>query len=191
MMSYKDLIETVFNDSKISEQYSFSESIFIEDIMTTITEREALVLYKRFAFNGYDFCTLKAIGLDFGVTGNRIRQIESKALRKLKHPSRNRCMRENRRMAEIQEENRQLAIKRAKEDQIERELYYKQHNISIDEFNFACRTRNCLMNSNIRNISDLLRWSEKELLKLPNFGRRSLNEIKGVLANIGLELEKD
>ena len=58
----------------------------------TLTPREQLVIYKRYGLNGYRVCTLDEIGREFEVTRERVRQIEQKALRKLKHPSRSRIM---------------------------------------------------------------------------------------------------
>jgi len=63
----------------------------IDDVLSTLTDREAKVLKLRFALDGGDRPrTLEEVGKYFGVTRERIRQIESKALRKLKHPSRRR-----------------------------------------------------------------------------------------------------
>jgi len=53
-----------------------------------LTERESKVLQMRFGLNGSKPLTLEEVGKNFGVTRERIRQIESKALRKLRHPSR-------------------------------------------------------------------------------------------------------
>jgi hypothetical protein len=52
----------------------------------------------------------------------------------------------------------------------------------------SVRTYNCLKNEGIRYIGELVQKSEDELLRTPNFGRKSLNEIKTVLAEIGLDL---
>jgi DNA-directed RNA polymerase alpha subunit len=52
----------------------------------------------------------------------------------------------------------------------------------------SVRTYNCLKNDGIRYIGELVQKSEDELLRTPNFGRKSLNEIKEVLAEIGLGL---
>ncbi len=56
----------------------------------------------------------------------------------------------------------------------------------VDELELSVRSQNCLKNDNIVYIGDLVRKSEGEMLKTPNFGRKSLNEIKEVLANMGL-----
>ncbi len=60
----------------------------IEEVFQTLSEREGKVLKMRFGLGGYRSMTLEEVGKEFGVTRERIRQIEAKALRKLKHPSR-------------------------------------------------------------------------------------------------------
>ncbi len=60
----------------------------IEEVFQTLSDREAKVLKMRFGLGGYRSMTLEEVGREFGVTRERIRQIEAKALRKLKHPSR-------------------------------------------------------------------------------------------------------
>jgi len=60
----------------------------IKDVLYTLSEREARVLKMRFGLDGYKPMTLEEVGKEFGVTRERVRQIEAKALRKLKHPSR-------------------------------------------------------------------------------------------------------
>ena len=60
----------------------------IEEVLSTLTDREAKVLKMRFGLDGKRPMTLEEVGREFGVTRERIRQIEAKALRKLKHPSR-------------------------------------------------------------------------------------------------------
>ena len=60
----------------------------IEEVFQTLSEREAKVLKMRFGLAGYRSMTLEEVGREFGVTRERIRQIEAKALRRLKHPSR-------------------------------------------------------------------------------------------------------
>ena len=60
----------------------------IEEVLSTLTDREARVLRMRFGLDGKNPMTLEEVGREFGVTRERIRQIEAKALRKLKHPSR-------------------------------------------------------------------------------------------------------
>jgi len=58
----------------------------------------------------------------------------------------------------------------------------------VDELELSVRSANCLKNDNIIYIGDLVQKSEQEMLRTPNFGRKSLNEIKEVLTNMGLTL---
>lgn len=58
----------------------------------------------------------------------------------------------------------------------------------VDELELSVRSANCLKNDNIVYIGDLILKSEGEMLRTPNFGRKSLNEIKEVLAQMGLHL---
>lgn len=58
----------------------------------------------------------------------------------------------------------------------------------VDELELSVRSANCLKNDNIVYIGDLVQKSESDMLRTPNFGRKSLNEIKEVLANMGLHL---
>ena len=58
----------------------------------------------------------------------------------------------------------------------------------VDELELSVRSANCLKNDNIVYIGDLVQKTEVEMLRTPNFGRKSLNEIKEVLANMGLHL---
>ena len=60
--------------------------------------------------------------------------------------------------------------------------------IPISDFELSVRSRNCLKKMNIKNLGDLLRTSEQELLSYKNFGETSLNEIKSLLAVKGLRL---
>ena len=58
----------------------------------------------------------------------------------------------------------------------------------VDELELSVRSANCLKNDNIVYIGDLVRKTEAEMLRTPNFGRKSLNEIKEVLSSMGLRL---
>ncbi len=61
----------------------------------------------------------------------------------------------------------------------------------VDELELSVRSANCLKNDNIVYIGDLIQKTEAEMLRTPNFGRKSLNEIKEVLAALGLHLGMD
>jgi DNA-directed RNA polymerase subunit alpha len=58
----------------------------------------------------------------------------------------------------------------------------------VDALEISLRSANCLKNDNITYIGDLVQKTEAEMLRTPNFGRKGLNEIKQVLAQMGLHL---
>ena len=58
----------------------------------------------------------------------------------------------------------------------------------VDELELSVRSMNCLKNDNIIYIGDLVQKTEGEMLRTPNFGRKSLNEIKEVLSSMSLYL---
>src|SRR5437899_5674585 len=59
---------------------------------------------------------------------------------------------------------------------------------SVNELELSVRAANCLKNANIKTIADLVQKSEMEMLKTKNFGKKSLNEIKEILTEMGLGL---
>ena len=78
------------------EEYTIHEMLKdeISDVLLTLTEREEQVLRLRFGLDDGSCKTLEEVGQMFGVTRERIRQIEAKALRKLRHPSRSRKLKD-------------------------------------------------------------------------------------------------
>ena len=59
---------------------------------------------------------------------------------------------------------------------------------SVSELELSVRSINCLQNANIETIGELVQKTEQEMLQTKNFGRKSLNEIKAILENLGLYL---
>lgn len=95
------------NDSKLGEFIEDQEALApadaaafellkeqLEDVLDTLTEREESVLRLRFGLDDGRSRTLEEVGHEFGVTRERIRQIEAKALRKLRHPSRSKRLKD-------------------------------------------------------------------------------------------------
>ena len=70
----------------------------------------------------------------------------------------------------------------------EKGVLYERLAKSVDEMELSVRSYNCLKNANIRTIGELVQKTEVEMLKTKNFGRKSLNEIKEILASMGLSL---
>jgi DNA-directed RNA polymerase subunit alpha len=83
----------------------------------------------------------------------------------------------------FEEPQREPVEESSSEPEINRNLLRK-----VDELELSVRSANCLKNDNIVYIGDLIQKTEAEMLRTPNFGRKSLNEIKEVLAQMGLRL---
>ncbi|MCB1042557.1 MAG: DNA-directed RNA polymerase subunit alpha [Acidobacteria bacterium] len=80
------------------------------------------------------------------------------------------------------------AVPQAEEIDEEQERLVEQLERSVDELELSVRSHNCLKNANIRTIGELVQKTESEILKTKNFGRKSLNEIKEILQQMGLTL---
>jgi RNA polymerase sigma factor (sigma-70 family) len=91
----RDLIEDIQpnSESDATSRQLLKEQI--EEVLNTLTPREQRVLQLRFGLEDGCSRTLEEVGKEFNVTGESIRQIQVKALRKLRHPSRSRLLKEN------------------------------------------------------------------------------------------------
>jgi DNA-directed RNA polymerase subunit alpha len=79
--------------------------------------------------------------------------------------------------------------KEAQASEVEESLPFNRNLLKkVEELELSVRSANCLKNDNIIYIGDLVQKSESEMLRTPNFGRKSLNEIKEVLTMMGLHL---
>ena len=86
--------------------------------------------------------------------------------------------------ADTEEERKQLQS--SNEPQFNKNLLKK-----VDELELSVRSANCLKNDNIFYIGDLVQKTEGEMLRTPNFGRKSLDEIKEVLVSMNLSMGMD
>jgi len=82
-----------------------------------------------------------------------------------------------------EEEEPVEALEEETEEQFNENLFK-----TVDELELSVRSANCLQNANIKYIYELVEKTEAEMLKTKNFGRKSLNEIKEILAEMGLSL---
>jgi DNA-directed RNA polymerase subunit alpha len=79
--------------------------------------------------------------------------------------------------------------KESQASEVEESLPFNRNLLKkVEELELSVRSANCLKNDNIIYIGDLVQKSESEMLRTPNFGRKSLNEIKEVLTMMGLHL---
>jgi DNA-directed RNA polymerase subunit alpha len=85
----------------------------------------------------------------------------------------------------FEEEETEMAYAEAEE---EKEAFNENLLRSVDELELSVRSANCLKHANIKLIGDLVQKTEAEILATKNFGRKSLNEIKEILAEMGLSL---
>lgn len=70
----------------------------------------------------------------------------------------------------------------------EEKTLYEKLKLPVSELELSVRSSNCLREANIKTIADLVRKTEEEMLEFKNFGKKSLNEIKELLGNLGLTL---
>jgi len=198
-----DFIELLFgDDEKIDISYieqHFDENI--KDLLNTLTEREARIVTSRL-IDGY---TLEAVGLQEGVTRDRIRQIEAKAIRKLRHPSRLYIMRYGKEVIGLQDDIKKLTIELSKKKKelidainnpfeielTEEEMMLSTLSQKIDNLDFSVRTFNCLRRGGIETLSQLVQSTVHDLQKLRNLGNRSLKEIIYKLNDMGLSLKEE
>ncbi|MDR3281796.1 MAG: sigma-70 family RNA polymerase sigma factor [Endomicrobium sp.] len=90
----EDFIEDQNNPSPVAKTHQYRLQLELKKVLSTLTSREAEIISLRYGIGvGYP-STLEEVGKKFGVTRERVRQIEAKAIRKLKHPIRSRNLRE-------------------------------------------------------------------------------------------------
>lgn len=85
-------------------------------------------------------------------------------------------------------EDEEVTVQEKEEDSLPFSPYLLK---KVEELELSVRSANCLKNDNIVYIGDLVQKTESEMLKTPNFGRKSLNEIKEVLGSMGLRFGMD
>ena len=89
---FSDLIEDRRQNDFLNQMNQASLRSRLNEVLQALTEREREILRLRYGLDGTDVCTLEEIGRRFSVTRERVRQIEAKAVRKLKHPVRSRLL---------------------------------------------------------------------------------------------------
>lgn len=176
----------------------------IADALATLTEREQGVIAYRFVRK----FTLEQTAKEYGITRERIRQIEAKALRRLRHPTRISMMSavpltelhaEIHAYSQLQEDYDLLAkafetltAKKAEPGVIISMVTMADIlNTPLENLDLSVRSYNCLKRRGINTIRDITEMSESELIKVRNLGRKSVAEVKAKLTEYGVELRKE
>ena len=165
-------------------------------IQKTLTEREGRVLdmrYKR-------YMTMAAIGEEYGLRAERIRQIEAKAVRKLRHPSRSRYilmgmegyinyLRDTaveERLREYKKEIISLEKKIAELTDTEYEEEKNElENAPLAELDLSVRTFNILYRAGYSTVKELLDADAEKIVSLPNLGLKNFSDLINVLSEKG------
>lgn len=175
----------------------------INKMLSTLTVREERILRMRFGL-GQPGHTQGEVGVEFRLSRERIRQIEVRALHKLRHPNRLNHLKAlfqtlGGEIERLLAENEGLGtrcdlLSRALEadEDAKRELALRSVSAvlcrEVRELELSFRSLNCLENAGIEFVGELVQWSEADLLKAKNFGRKSLKEVKEILAEMELAL---
>ena len=206
---YKNLILAVFRGSLDDLLPIRQEDVdVVNKALNELSQRERDVIFRRFGVRGFQKSTLKAIGVEFGLSQERIRQIELKALRKSRHPSRlgwkiffhSQLRQRVDDLSKIDSELRRELEKLFKrlsqlESDVKSEEYIAIHYdfntrkilaSSIDEYEFSVRARNCLINEGVKTIRDIVVQTEQQIRATKNMGQGTFTEIRDFLSAHGL-----
>ena len=211
-----NLVQAIYGDSKtiyMTDEKSYKEiSENIDYILdNTMTPREAMTI--RMIFRGH--AKLEDIAATLGVTRERVRQIELKALRKLRHPSRTNAIFTPFKLSEQIKEKTEILEQKNKElselisksldhiDILSKALKSVGAEITvtldnpnaelavllarkIEDIDFSVRASNCMRRAGIETLKDLTERTENEMLNVRNLGRKAFDEIKEKMLGLGL-----
>lgn len=161
-----------------------------------LDERELFGI-KAFYFEGK---LQKNIASDFNVSSSRAGEIIARAIRKLKRYTRilkigykNYLLEQDIEILQVQliDKKKALLSQLNNDDIITKEDIEEFRNYKIENCNFIARTYNCLKRAGIKTLHDLENYSECDILKIQNLGRKSAKEVKNKLAEYGLKLKED
>lgn len=158
----------------------------VDSVLDTLTPRQREVLCMRFGIGGEQM-TLSQIAEHYNVSQARVRQIEARALAKLRHPVRSgklRCFVSSQRGAREYLQDTFPAPVIIKTPEVPPDNLSK----SVEELEVSVRLYNCLKNLGVRYVYELVQKTEHELLLSRSFRRRALNELKELLASMDLSL---
>lgn len=170
--------------------------------LETLTEKEQKILHLRFQSG----LTQEQVGKILGVTKERIRQIEDKALQKLRHPRHWKYWKKDtmNKVFEVAEERDRLRLKNLElksklteilnimgleEDEKSISAQEDESSVYLEELNLSARTYNLLHRAGIIYLSDFDKWTMSELKKIRNLGPKSITELFQKLQDFGIEID--
>jgi DNA-binding CsgD family transcriptional regulator len=172
--------------------------------LSTLNEREADILRKRFSYK----MTLQEVATAYNLTRERIRQIEAKAIRKLRHPSRSDMFKavpitkikaERTEYHKLQGEYERLkkAFEEATRETANPEIISSMAKVAtimdtpIHDLDFSVRTYNCLRRAGKNTLRDIAAMSYSDLQHVRSMGRKSCDEVVRVAGEYGIEIQED
>lgn len=213
---YEALYCSIFGEGGVNEFfYSEYENMqnALDEIMETLTERDVKVLLYRFGYLG-EFYSLRDAGHKLGCSGELVRLVERKALRKMRHPSRSRRLRSKYPEHGVFFEKSEGPIDYKKIIFTELDKYIRGEKyrfdfldkimeknnisvtcpisgnynlISIEDLELGVRTYHCLKRAGIDTLGDLLNKSAEDMMRVRNLGRKSLEELMRLLKEMNVE----
>lgn len=174
-----------------------SSSYFVSLLKDFLRPREFQVLDWHFGLTD-EKLTLQEIGERLGVSRERIRQIESTALIKLYHPSREWVFEMFlldrtdliKKVITLQKENELLRAEKTG-SYLKEAIFKEALAISIENLDLSVRVHNCLRRLEVETLGDLVKKTSTDLLNVPNMGRKTLMEIENLLVKYGLSLSEE
>ena len=147
-------------------------------------QRQVYILIARFGLNGKTPLTLEELGRQLSISKDRVRQIEVKGLRRLRHPDRTKLLKPFLTPIGKMLDNHHLLPQPPITTNEELE------NKSVEELEISVRAAHALRQMNIRTIGELLAKDPQLLLSHQNWGKKSIDEVKAVLGSLGIEWGK-
>ena len=170
----------------------------VEYVLHTLSERERTVLKYRFV----DLMTYEEVGKLYNITRERIRQVEAKALRKLRHPSRAKYLKCGvsgiiedirtdyfNKFADL--ESRLLELCERNGKPVDNELRKKYAQTKIEDMDLSVRSYNCLKRAGIDDLQQLAKLSYNDLAGIRNLGRKCVGEIIERLKEYGYDIRQN
>lgn len=179
------------------ELYSVIPIANVEKTINVVCDFVLTKKEKDILFDYYNNETYESIGKKYGITKERIRQIYSKAIRKLRHPSSSKLLKSG-----ISFENIIFNSYEKNKNEVEVKEHIKNNNTEIKKendiltssilcLNLSVRPTNCLIRKNIITIGEFLELNEDDILKIGNLGMKSYCEIINTIKNTGIDIPRN